>query len=45
MSAVTFKYQVSLVHELEELEAEIQSVSSASFIISENKGFAATGIS
>lgn len=45
MSAATFPHQISLVHELKYLEPEIPYVFSASFIISENKCFAAAGIS
>lgn len=45
LSAVTFPYQVSLVYKLKYQEPEIHSAFSAACINSENKGFAAAGIS
>lgn len=45
VSAVTFLYQVSLVHKLNYLEPEIHSVFSAASVISENTGFAVAGSS
>lgn len=45
LSAVTFSYQVSLIYKLKYQEPEIHSAFSAACINSENKGFAAAGIS
>jgi len=45
LSAVTFPYKMSLVYKLKYQEPEIHSAFSAACITSENKGFAAAGIS
>lgn len=45
LSAITFPHQVSLVYKVKYQEPEIHSAFSAACINSENKGFAAAGIS